>query len=119
MCGDVVQRTQIYLDQKQATLLAQESAHTGASRSELRVAVRPGEQAPLEKLSAELGCIPVTEEVARRAAEYARSYRRAHSGVADYLLAGTAAALDAELVTVNVKHSHMFEGLAAPYRYDA
>lgn len=41
MYSDVVHRTQIYLDDEEADLLAQMSARTGASRSELiRRAVR-------------------------------------------------------------------------------
>jgi hypothetical protein len=41
MYGDGVHRTQIYLDDHEVTLLSQESARTGASRSELiRRAVR-------------------------------------------------------------------------------
>lgn len=41
MYSDVVHRTQIYLDDEETKLLSQESARTGASRSELiRRAVR-------------------------------------------------------------------------------
>ncbi|MGH3868732.1 MAG: hypothetical protein ACRDQ4_21955 [Pseudonocardiaceae bacterium] len=63
--------------------------------------------------------IPVTGDVARRAGEYARSYRRSHSGigVVDYLLAGTVSAVRADLVTINVRHFPMFDDLRAPYEY--
>ncbi len=41
MYSDVVNRTQVYLDEEETNLLSQESARTGASRSELiRRAVR-------------------------------------------------------------------------------
>lgn len=55
MYSDVVQRTQIYLDEIEAELLAQASARTGASRSELiRRAVRTqyGAETPQGRLAA-------------------------------------------------------------------
>ena len=89
------------------------------TRFELLTGVRHGEVTTLEQLFSALDWVPVTEEIARRGGEFARSYRRSHSciGAVDYLLAGTAAALGAELVTLNVKHFPMFEGLTAPYQY--
>jgi hypothetical protein len=61
----------------------------------------------------------VTTEVARRAGEYARLYPRSHGriGVVDYLLAGTASAVSAELLTTNVRHFPMFADLRAPDGY--
>lgn len=55
MYGDVVMRTQIYLDDQEASLLAEASARTGASRSELiRRAVRAqyGATSPARRLDA-------------------------------------------------------------------
>lgn len=62
---------------------------------------------------------PVTEDIARRAGEYARTYRHSHSGigVVDYLLAGTVAAVGADLMTTHVRHFPMFDDLRAPYEY--
>lgn len=55
MYSDVVHRTQIYLDDHEVALLTQESARTGASRSELiRRAVRTqyGVETPEGRLAA-------------------------------------------------------------------
>ncbi len=58
-----------------------------------------------------------TLTLACRAGAYAQSYRRSHSGIgaADYLIAGTSSALGTDLLTVNVRHFPMFNGLQAPY----
>lgn len=87
------------------------------TRFELLAGVRPAEQATLEELFPVFAWVPVTEDVCRHAGAFARAYRRSHSGigVVDYLLAGTARALDADLVTVNVRHFPMFDDLQPPY----
>lgn len=88
-------------------------------RFELLVGMRPGEHDGLEAFCATLEWIPVTQDIVHRAAAYARSYRASHSGigVVDYLLAGTAAEVGADLLTTNVRHFPMFEGLLPPYDY--
>ncbi len=87
------------------------------TRFELLAGTRPDEHDQLEGFFSVLSWVPVTEEISRRAGEFARRYRRSHSGigVADYLLAGTALALSAELVTTNVRHFPMFDDLHPPY----
>jgi predicted nucleic acid-binding protein len=89
------------------------------TRFELLAGARPNERGDLEDFFVAVELFPVTEAVARRAGEYARSYRSSHSGIgaADYLIAATAAALGADLLTVNVRHFPMFADLQAPYRY--
>ncbi len=89
------------------------------TRFELLAGVRSGEHDDLECFFSVLDWIPVTEDVTRRAGEYARTYRRSHSGmgVVDYLLAGTVSAVSADLVTVNVRHFPMFDDLHPPYEY--
>lgn len=89
------------------------------TRFELLAGVRPDEQTDLETFFLVVDWVPVTEDIVRRASTYARSYRRSHSGIAavDYLIAGTAATLDTSLLTTNVRHFPMFEGLQAPYPY--
>lgn len=91
------------------------------TRFELLVGARPDEHDRLENFFSVLDWIPVSEDVARRAGEYARSYRHSHSGigVVDYLLAGTASAVGADLVTTNVRHFPMFDNLRPPYPYRA
>jgi predicted nucleic acid-binding protein len=87
------------------------------TRFELLAGVRPDEHDQLESLFSVLDWVPVTAEVARCAGEYARSYRRSHSGigVVDYLLAGTVTAVGAELLTMNVRRFPMFDDLCPPY----
>jgi hypothetical protein len=89
------------------------------TRFELLAGVRPRELDDLEAFFAAIEWVPVTEEVARLAGGYARSYRGSHQGigVVDCLVAGTATALGAELVTMNVRHFPMFNALQPPYRY--
>lgn len=89
------------------------------TRFELLAGARPDEHDQLESFFSVLGWIPVTADVTRRAGEYARAYRRSHSGigVVDYLLAGTASAVDADVLTTNVRHFPMFDDLQPPYAY--
>lgn len=91
------------------------------TRFELLTGARPSEHSALEAFFSTIDWVPVTEDIARQAGKFARRYRRSHGGigVVDYLLAGTAAALDAELITTNVRHFPMFGNLLAPYRYDS
>lgn len=89
------------------------------TRFELLAGARPDERDQLESFFSVVGWIPVTTEVTCLAGDYARSYRRSHSGigVVDYLLAGTASAVGAELLTTNVRHFPMFDDLHPPYDY--
>lgn len=86
-------------------------------RYELVAGVRPDERDDLETFFGTLDFVPVTEEVARNAGALARRFRRSHSGIddIDYLVAATADAVGADLLTTNVRHFPMFEGLTAPY----
>jgi predicted nucleic acid-binding protein len=79
--------------------------------------VRKGEVEALEQFFTAVSWVPVGEEVARTAGELARQHRRAHSGIddVDYLIAATAVLLEAELLTTNVRHFPMLDGLQAPY----
>ena len=62
--------------------------------------------------------IDVTAELADRAGELARKYRASHRGIdlVDYTIAAAAEAIKAKLVTRNVRHFPMFEGLEPAYR---
>jgi predicted nucleic acid-binding protein len=86
-------------------------------RFELLAGVRDREVDPLERFFAALSWIAVDEDIARVAGSLARRHRRAHSGIddADYVIAATAIVLDAELLTTNVRHFPMLEGLRAAY----
>lgn len=86
-------------------------------RFELLAGVRHDERDNLEHFCAALTWVPVDEPVARAAGSLARQYRRAYQGIdeIDYLIAGTAMLLGADLLTTNVRHFPMFEGLQSPY----
>jgi hypothetical protein len=81
---------------------------------------RSGERREVTRLLSSLQSFAVTERIAWRAAEDARTYRRSHSGIGlgDYLIAATAQVQGLELATLNVKHYPMFPGLAAPFPLD-
>jgi predicted nucleic acid-binding protein len=86
-------------------------------RFELLAGARDREVDALERFFAALSWIAVDEDIARVAGSLARRHRRAHSGIddADYVIAATAVVLDAELLTTNVRHFPMLEGLRAAY----
>ena len=86
-------------------------------RFELLAGVRRDQSDDLERFCAALTWVPVDEPVVRAAGSLARQYRRAYQGIddIDFLIAGTALLLDADLLTTNVRHFPMFEGLQSPY----
>lgn len=86
-------------------------------RFELLAGVQPANEEALELFHEVLDWVPVTEAVARQAAAFARTYRAHNTGIdaADYLIAATATLLDAPLLTTNVRHFPMLEGLSRPY----
>lgn len=86
-------------------------------RFEILAGVREAELAAVETFCSALSWLPVTSDVSRTAATLARRYRASHSGIdgIDYLIAASAIVADAELLTTNVRHYPMLDGLAAPY----
>lgn len=86
-------------------------------RFELIAGVRDDELEALEQFFSALSWVPVDEGITRTAGSLARQHRRAYSGIddADYLIAATAIALDAELLTTNVRHFPMLAGLGPAY----
>jgi predicted nucleic acid-binding protein len=86
-------------------------------RFELLAGVRDSEIDELEQFFSALSWIQVDEDITRTAGALARLHRRAYSGIddADFLIAATTIILDAELLTVNVRHFPMLEGLRPAY----
>lgn len=86
-------------------------------RFELLSGAREDELRRLEDFFSALSWVPVDAEITRVAGLLACRYCKSHSGIddVDYLIAGTALVLDAPLLTTNVRHFPMFEGLHAPY----
>ena len=87
------------------------------TRFEVLAGLRRGEEDETERFFSEVVCVSVDESIARRAAVLARTFRGSHRGIedADYLIAATVLELDAELLTTNVRHFPMLEGLRAAY----
>ena len=79
--------------------------------------MRSAERHEVRDLIASFDCQPVSEQVAQRAGELRRTYRRSHAaiGIADYLIAATAKEHRLQLATLNVRHFPMFDGLRAPF----
>jgi predicted nucleic acid-binding protein len=87
------------------------------SRTELLRGMRGGEATGTHRLLAALSWLDVTAELADRAGELAREYRSSHPGIdlADFVIAAAVEALDARLLTRNVKHFPMLPDLEVPY----
>ncbi len=87
------------------------------TRTEVIAGVRKGEEAAMAELFAIVSWVDVDVAVADAAGEFARHYRRSHSGIdtTDYLIAAAALSIGARLVTLNLSHYPMMEGLAQPY----
>ena len=87
------------------------------TRFELLAGVRRTELEALELFFSSLAWAPIDEEITRTAGALAQRLRRSHSGIddADFLIAATAMALEADLLTTNVRHFPMVKGLRAPY----
>ena len=87
------------------------------SLAEILAGMRPGEQERTEKLFNLFVLIEVDEHIAHKAGEYLNNYRATkHIELADALIAATAFAAGAELITRNLKHYPMEDvQVAAPY----
>lgn len=87
------------------------------SRAEIEGGMRSGERRDVSRLFDGVRLLPVTDAIARRAGRHVRRFRRSHPGIdlADYLIGATAEEEGATLVTLNVKHFPMVDGLRAPW----
>jgi predicted nucleic acid-binding protein len=82
-------------------------------RAEVLRGMLPGEEDATARLIALLEWVPVDVEMADRAGELGRVYRRSHSviDVTDLLIAAAVERHEAELLTRNVRHFPMFPEL--------
>lgn len=101
-------------------LLAEDEAIWAATptRTELLAGVRPTEREALDQLLDGLIWVDITSAIADDAGEMAHKHRRSHIGIdtVDYLVAAAARAVDARLLTLNVRHFPMFPDLEPAYR---
>lgn len=86
-------------------------------RTEVLVGVRATESDAMWALFDVFRWLDVTTELADAAGELAARYRRSHSGIdiVDYLVAAATQRLEATLLTRNVRHFPMIEGLQPAY----
>jgi predicted nucleic acid-binding protein len=86
-------------------------------RLEVLAGMRPRETRATRALLGVFTWHPLDENIAEIAGELGRRWLPGNRGIdsADLAVAATAIALDGRLVTRNVKHFPMFEGLTAPY----
>ena len=86
-------------------------------RTEIWAGARAGEEDAISELLAQLRWLEVTTDLADSAGRLAQAYLRSHPGVdtVDYLIAAAAQEIGARLLTQNVKHFPMFEGLQPAY----
>ena len=87
------------------------------SLTEILAGMRPGELERTEKLFNLFTIIDVDEEIARKAGDYLKKFRKTHHiELADALLASTAHVTGADLITRNVKHYPMGDlKVSVPY----
>jgi predicted nucleic acid-binding protein len=86
-------------------------------RAEVIGGMRSAERAATIRLLDNLTWVEVSVDIADRAGELRRKYRRSHPGVdlADFLIAASAESVDARLVTRNVKQFPMFPHIEPAY----
>jgi predicted nucleic acid-binding protein len=88
------------------------------SVTEVAGGMRSPERRQVTRLLSSMRTFPVTGQIAWRAAEFMRAYRRSHQGIGlgDYLIAATADVEGLDLATLNVRHFPMIEDLEPPFR---
>lgn len=88
------------------------------TRTEILAGVRARERAAMVELFDVLSWVDIDIAVADEAGELARQYGRSHQGIdtTDYLIAAAARSIGARLITLNVRHYPMFDGLEPAYR---
>lgn len=86
-------------------------------RLEVLAGVRPQEEDATRRLLRAVTWHPLDEAIVEEAGRLGRRWLPSHSDIdtADLVVAATATLLAASLLTVNVRHFPMFDGLAAPY----
>ena len=87
------------------------------TRTEVLRGARSNERTRTERLFSTLRWCGVDEQIARRAGEIGRRWRRNHQGIAtaNLIIASTAVELELAVATLNTKRFPMFKGLRPPY----
>ncbi|GAB3610117.1 type II toxin-antitoxin system VapC family toxin [Humibacter ginsengiterrae] len=123
----VVVDTSVLIDvlrgDREAVRVLRESREAGVLHSseivklEVLAGMRPSEEAATRRLLGAVTWHALDEEVAEIAGELGRKWLPRNRGIdsADLAIAATTIALDAQLLTRNVKHFPMFADLSTPY----
>lgn len=87
------------------------------TRLEILVGMRASEESVTREVLSALVWRPVDDEIAEVAGALGREWRRSHRRLdaADLAIAATANLTGSRLLTRNVRHFPMFEGLKSPY----
>lgn len=87
------------------------------TRLEVLAGMRAGEEGATRALFSAFTWHPLDERLAEIAGELGRRWLPGNRGIdsADLAIAATAVALNARILTRNVKHFPMFDGLSTPY----
>jgi len=84
--------------------------------AELYSGVRDNERQELEYFMSLFTVFPLTAEIAKEAGFLRQSYFKSHGmGLADAMIAATAKAHGATLVSLNVRHFSMMDNVLVPY----
>ena len=91
---------------------------SAVSVAELYAGVRDGdERATLDQFVGSFQVVAMDQVIAVRAGLIRRDFGKSHgTGLADAIIAATAEAHHAELVTLNKKHFQMLENVVVPYQ---
>ena len=86
------------------------------SVSELFAGVRDAERDSLDQFLLAMRVVPVSSDIARTGGLYRRDFGPGHgTGLVDGIIAATASATKARLVTLNRRHYPMLDEVIVPY----
>lgn len=84
--------------------------------AEIYAGSRPSELDSIRKFIRTFDVINLTPEIAQKGGLYRKQYKPSHgTGLADALIAASAAAIEASVVTFNTKHFPMLDNVIRPY----
>jgi len=105
---------------RQARKIDQRVSASVLTKVEILAGMRPSERELTRRLLDSIEWLEVDDDLAERAGDLAARYLRSHPGIeaVDYVIAATVQRLGASLLTRNLKHFPMLDGLTNPYQQD-
>lgn len=112
--GDEHARTAV----QRARKIDQRVSASVLTKVEILAGMRPSERELTRRLLDSIEWLEVDDDLAERAGDLAARYLRSHPGIeaVDYVIAATVQRLGASLLTRNLKHFPMLDGLTDPYQ---